>query len=70
MIGGRSLLIIADEIARLERSIQLFLDFARPPALQTVESSIAEIIQSTIELMQSKAIKSAWLFISLAPRLR
>ncbi|MBL8828938.1 MAG: hypothetical protein JNM18_18300, partial [Planctomycetaceae bacterium] len=55
VIGGRSLLIIADEIARLERSIQLFLDFARPPALQTVESSIAEIIQSTIELMQSKA---------------
>lgn len=34
VLRGRSLLIIAEEIARLECSIQQFLDFARPSALQ------------------------------------
>ena len=50
-LRGRSLVVLQEEIARLERSIQAFLDFARPPGLQARRIDLGEIIGQVLELV-------------------
>lgn len=54
-LKGRSLHIINDEISRMEKSIQAFLDFARPPVPEKTAVAIDDVVQSTLELVMTKA---------------
>ncbi|MFO1096311.1 MAG: ATP-binding protein [Planctomycetaceae bacterium] len=58
-LKGRSLQVINDEIARMEQSIQSFLDFARPPALVKTDVSLQEIVQQAIDLVSARAKSQA-----------
>ena len=40
-LRGRDLAVVADETARLDRSLQTFLDFARPPRLEKRRATFA-----------------------------
>jgi len=50
-LKGRSLQVINDEIARLEQSIQSFLDFARPPAIVKTDVPFQDIVRQTVDLV-------------------
>lgn len=54
-IGGRDLAVLLAETIRLERSIQTFLDFARPPKLEKCSGDIRDVIQQTLELVSARA---------------
>lgn len=54
-LRGRSLEIVNDEIARLETSIQAFLDFARPPVPQRTPTDLHGIVRSTVDLVSARA---------------
>jgi signal transduction histidine kinase len=43
------------ETARLERSIQTFLDFARPPTLEKWSGDVRQVLQQTLELVRARA---------------
>ncbi|MGH7172173.1 MAG: ATP-binding protein [Gemmataceae bacterium] len=50
-----NLTIIHHEIVRLERSVQDFLDFSRPPALQRKIRDLRDVVASALTLVQSRA---------------
>jgi len=50
----RDLSVLATEIARLERSIQAFLDFARPPKLEKRCRDIRELVWQTLDLLAAR----------------
>jgi signal transduction histidine kinase len=52
------LLVIDEEITRLERITKDFLDFARPPELKLESCDISKVLQSVINLVKSKAESS------------
>jgi signal transduction histidine kinase len=52
------MLIINEEINRLEKIIKNFLDFARPPELKLEVCDISNVLQSVINLVKSKAESS------------
>lgn len=54
-LKGRSLQVISDEIARLEESIQAFLDFARPPEVERTSVNVNELVRQTTELVRGRA---------------
>lgn len=54
-LKGRSLHVINDEISRLEKSIQSFLDFARPPVPEKSTVDITEVIRQVINLVNGRA---------------
>lgn len=54
-LHGDSLIIVNEEITRLERSVQAFLDFARPPALQTTKADMVDLLSRCVNLVQSQA---------------
>lgn len=54
-LRGRSLEVVNDEIARLESSIQSFLDFARPPVPQRTPTDLREIVRATADLVSARA---------------
>lgn len=54
-LHGRSLQVVNEEIARLERSIQSFLDYARPPLPEKITLDVREIVAGTIELVAGRA---------------
>lgn len=54
-LKGRSLLVLSEEIARLEQSIQAFLDFARPPVLEKSPCDVREVVQATLDLVKGRA---------------
>jgi signal transduction histidine kinase len=51
------LAIIEHEIRRLERSLQRFLDFARPPTPERRALDLAEVVEKTLALIQGRAEK-------------
>jgi signal transduction histidine kinase len=65
-LAGRSLEVVNEEITRLENSIQVFLDFARPALPQTAVVDIREIIAPTLELVSARATRQG---ITLASHL-
>ena len=54
-LSGRDLAVLDAETARLERSIQTFLDFARPPKLEKRPGDIRQAFQQTLELVRARA---------------
>jgi len=52
------MLVIDEEITRLERITKNFLDFARPPELKLEPCDISKILESVINLVKSKAESS------------
>jgi signal transduction histidine kinase len=52
---GRDLAVVADETARLDRLLQTFLDFARPPRLEKRRADVRQILQQTLELVSARA---------------
>jgi signal transduction histidine kinase len=54
-LTDRDLAVLEAEMTRLERSIQTFLDFARPPTLEKWLGDAREAIQQTLELVRARA---------------
>jgi signal transduction histidine kinase len=50
----RDLTVLTTEIGRLERSIQTFLDFARPPKLETRCRDLREVVWQTLDLVAAR----------------
>ena len=56
-LRGRDLAVVADETARLERSLQTFLDFARPPKLEKRQADVCQVLNQTLELVAARAAR-------------
>jgi len=56
---GRQLEVVEEEILRLERSIQLFLEFARPVAPEKSEFDVIPIVEQALELVEVRSCKQA-----------
>ncbi|MBS0264633.1 MAG: hypothetical protein JSS02_22050 [Planctomycetes bacterium] len=56
-LHGRQLRVVEEEIARLERSIEVFLDFARPVSLDMSSFDLATVVQQTLVLVEGRADK-------------
>ena len=54
-LRGRDLAVVADETARLERSLQTFLDFARPTGLAKRRDDLRLVLNQTLELVSVRA---------------
>ncbi len=54
-LDGRDLAVLEQEISRLERSIQMFLDFARPPTLEKRTFEVREILEQIAQLLEARA---------------
>lgn len=54
-LRGRSLAVLDEEIGRLEHSIQMFLDYARPPAAEKRVADVREVVHATLELVRGRA---------------
>jgi signal transduction histidine kinase len=54
-LTDRDLAVLEAETARLERSIQTFLDFARPPTLEKWLGDLRGAIGQTLELVRARA---------------
>ncbi len=54
-LNGEQLLVVEEEISRLEHSIQDFLDFARPPTLEKSPLDIRLVVEQTVELVSGRA---------------
>ena len=56
-LQGEDLIVIEREIRQMQRSIQSFLDFAKPPKLLKVPLELTQILERTIELVHGRAEK-------------
>ncbi|HEY1068538.1 MAG TPA: histidine kinase dimerization/phospho-acceptor domain-containing protein, partial [Pirellulales bacterium] len=54
-LEGRKLRVLDEEIRRQEKSIQEFLDFARPPKLQRQRFDLADAVRQCLELTAGRA---------------
>ncbi len=54
-LDGRDLAVLEQEISRLERSIQMFLDFARPPRIEKRMFAVREVLEQIVQLLQARA---------------
>jgi len=50
-----NLRVVHGEIIKLERNVQDFLDFARPPALQKVNCDLRDIVHRGLDLVRARA---------------
>jgi len=67
-LKGRALHVIDDEISRLERAIQEFLDFARPPVPEKSAVDLKDIVGGTLELAAGRAKLQAVTILSFLPK--
>jgi signal transduction histidine kinase len=51
-VQNEDLQVISDEIARIDKIVQNFLEFARPPKLKLQQCNLEELIQSVITLLE------------------
>ncbi len=56
-LRGRDLAVVADETARLDRSLQTFLDFARPPGLVKRRADVRQVLNQTLELVSARGAR-------------
>jgi signal transduction histidine kinase len=56
-LQGRDLTVLVEETGRLERAIQRFLDFARPPRLERYNSDVRGVLQQTVDLVAARAAR-------------
>lgn len=54
-LRGRNLAVLVEEIDRLERTIQAFLDFARPPRTEARPFPADAVVRETLELTAARA---------------
>jgi signal transduction histidine kinase len=54
-IVGRDLQVLQEEITRMEKSIQAFLDFARAPQLEKRRAYLPGLVQQVLRLVSSRA---------------
>lgn len=54
-LQGRDLAVLQEAVERVKRSLQAFLDFARPPALEKHPIDMGEILRQTVELVAGRA---------------
>ena len=52
---GRQLEVVEEEIRRLERSIQVFLEFARPVSPRMSSFDLTEAVRQTLELVGTRS---------------
>jgi len=55
ILEGRDLKVLEEEIGRSERSIQSFLDFARPPQLEKRTFALNALLDQVVELVSVRA---------------
>ncbi len=58
-LDGRDLAVLEHEIGRLERSIQTFLDFARPPRLEKRAFDVGAVLRKVVDLLSARAAQQA-----------
>jgi len=54
-LRGRDLAVVGEEIDRLDRTIQTFLDYARPPAPHNSRFQLRDVLQQTVSLLSARA---------------
>ena len=54
-LRGRDLAIVEEEIDRLNRTIQTFLDYARPPAPAKSRFQLRDVLQQTVNLLSPRS---------------
>ncbi|MHB1422023.1 MAG: sensor histidine kinase [Gemmataceae bacterium] len=54
-LDGRDLTVLEQEISRLERSIQMFLDFARPPRIEKRTFEARDVLSQIVQLLAARA---------------
>jgi signal transduction histidine kinase len=54
-LRGRDLDVLQEAVDRVKRSVQAFLDFARPPALEKQAVDLKRILRQTVELVTGRA---------------
>jgi two-component system, NtrC family, sensor histidine kinase HydH len=54
-LNARDLAVLDEEIQRLNRSLQSFLDYARPPAIATRRVDLASVVERTCQLLAGRA---------------
>jgi CHASE3 domain sensor protein len=55
VLDGKDLTVLEEEITRLERSIQTFLDFARPPQLEKRTFALGTLVVQVVDLVSVRA---------------
>jgi signal transduction histidine kinase len=54
-LEGHDLMVLRDAVSRVKRSVQTFLDFARPPTLEKRWLRLDDIVRQTIDLVAARA---------------
>ncbi|MGE0755851.1 MAG: ATP-binding protein [Pirellulaceae bacterium] len=54
-LEGQDLIVLQEALARAKRSLQTFLDFARPPVLEKRIVNLNQIVQQTLDLVRGRA---------------
>ncbi len=54
-LGNRDLVVLEEEIIRLEGAIRAFLDFARPPQMEKRAIEVGPVVQQTVNLISGRA---------------
>jgi signal transduction histidine kinase len=56
-LGADDLAVIAREVRRVERSLQTFLDYARPPKPAKAPTDLANVARETLDLIRGRAAR-------------
>ena len=64
---GRQLLVVEEEIQRMEKTIQDFLDFARPPSLEITRFDLRLAIEQTVELLSRRSEQQRVMIVEEIP---
>ena len=54
-LSDQDLKVIHSEIARLEKSVQGFLDFARLPTLRRTTGDLREVVSQAVDLVRARS---------------
>ncbi len=66
-LDREQLTVMHREAARLERIVQEFLDFARPPKLQRRSADLREVVEQAASLVRPRAQRQGVRFLTQAP---